>query len=202
LNASQKHPRVGKEGPRPQRSVLGGVLPGGTRSLSGPRGQCVGSGMGPKRSQNLPTIPSKLSESRGIIECQSKAPQGRTGGPAPSSTVCWGGSCRAVHGHFRAHVGSVWVRAWDQKSSTTCLQSPRSCPKAGGIVECQSKATQGRTGGPTPSNTVCWRGGVLPGGTRSLSGARGQCVGSGMDFKRFHNLPRFPSKLSQSRGGS
>jgi hypothetical protein len=69
-----------------------------------------------------------------------------------------GGSCRAVHGHFRAHVGTVSGRARDQNGSTTCLGSPKSCPKAEGLVECQSKAPQGRTGGPTPSSTVCWRG--------------------------------------------
>jgi hypothetical protein len=35
-----------------------------------------------------------------------------------------GGACRAVHGHFRAHVGSVWVRAWDTKGPASCLGSP------------------------------------------------------------------------------
>jgi hypothetical protein len=44
-----------------QHIVLGEVLPGGTRSLSGPHGQCVGSGMGLKRSRNLPRVPQKLS---------------------------------------------------------------------------------------------------------------------------------------------
>jgi hypothetical protein len=128
----------------------------GTRSLSGPRGQCVGSAMRPKLSHNLPRVPPKLSQSKGASRMPIESNPGSDRRAHALQQSVLGGSCQAVHGHFRAHVGSVWVRAWDPNDPTTCLGPPKSCPKAEGLVECQSKAPQGRTGGPTPSNKVCW----------------------------------------------
>jgi len=96
-----------------------------------------------------------------------------------------GESCRAVHGHFRAHVGRVWVRAWDQKGSASCLESPKSCPKAGELVESESKVPRGSC--------------------RAVHGRFRAHVGSvwvrAWDQKGSEKCP-VPPKLAQSRGAS